>query len=151
MSSPNPTLSDLVPKVISFKIPTDKIGAVIGTGGKTIREIIDKTGTSIDIESDGTVKIYGQADAKLDMAINWVKTLGGLIDKGMIYHGKVRRIAEFGLFVELVPGQDGLVHISMIPRAQQANLANEFPIDSDLTVEVMDYDPATGRIRLKIA
>lgn len=150
MTEPNPTLSNLVPKLVSFKISGDKIGAVIGTGGKIIREIIEKTGTSIDIESDGTVKIYGLPDAKLDVAVGWVKTLAGLIDRGMIYHGKIRRIAEFGLFVELVPGQDGLVHISMIPRAKQTNMSNEFPIDSDLDVEVMDYDPSTGRIRLKL-
>lgn len=150
MTEPNPTLSSLVPKLISFKISTDKIGAVIGTGGKVIREIIDKTGTSIDIENDGIVKIFGLPDAKLDSAVVWVKTLAGLIERGMIFPGKVRRIAEFGLFVELVPGQDGLVHISMIPRAKQNAMVKEFPIDSDLSVEVMDYDPATGRIRLKL-
>lgn len=150
MTEPNPKLSDLVPKIVSFKVANDKIGAIIGTGGKVIREIIEKTGTMIDIEDDGTVKIFGGAESKLDMAVGWVKVLGGLIDKGAIYRGKIRRIAEFGLFVELVPGQDGLVHISMIPRHKQRNINQEYPIDSEVNVEVVDYDPATGRIRLRL-
>ncbi|OQA34421.1 MAG: Polyribonucleotide nucleotidyltransferase [Candidatus Dependentiae bacterium ADurb.Bin331] len=150
MTAPNPTLSDLVPKIVTFKVETDKIGAIIGTGGKVIREIIEKTGTMIDIEGDGTVKIFGGPEAKIDEAVNWVKLLGGLIDRGSIYRGKIRRIADFGIFVELVPGQDGLVHISMIPREKQRNLSQEYPIDSDVMVEVIDYDPVTGRIRLRM-
>jgi polyribonucleotide nucleotidyltransferase len=150
MTAPNPTLSDLVPKLVTFKVPTDKIGAIIGTGGKVIREIIDKTKTMIDIEGDGIVKIYGHPDADIDTAVNWVKVLGGLIERGAIYNGKIRRIADFGLFVELVPGQDGLVHISTIARNKQQNMMQEFPIDSDVKVEVIDYDAGTGRIRLKL-
>lgn len=150
MTAPNPTLSDLVPKIVTLKVETDKIGAIIGTGGKVIREIIEKTGTMIDIEGDGLVKIFGGPEAKIDEAVNWVKLLGGLIDNGSIYRGKIRRIADFGIFVELVPGQDGLVHISMIPREKQRNLSQEYPIDSDVMVEVVDYDPVTGRIRLRM-
>lgn len=150
MSKPNPTLSELVPQVISFKVSTDRIGAIIGTGGKTIREIIEKTGTAIDIESDGIVKIYGQPGPKLDMAVGWVKVLGGLIDKGSRYAGKIKRIAEFGLFVELVPGVDGLLHISALPKAKQMNFAQIFKINEVVTVEVMDYDDVSGRIRLKL-
>jgi polyribonucleotide nucleotidyltransferase len=150
MTAPNPTLSDLVPKIVTLKVETDKIGAIIGTGGKVIREIIEKTGTMIDIEGDGLVKIFGGPEAKIDEAVNWVKLLGGLIDRGSIYRGKIRRIADFGIFVELVPGQDGLVHISMIPREKQRNLSQEYPIDSDVMVEVIDYDPVTGRIRLRM-
>ena len=77
MFRPNPKLSDLVPQIVAFKVPTDKIGAIIGTGGKVIRDIIDKTGTKIDIENDGTVKIFGHPGPKLDQAVEWVKTLGG--------------------------------------------------------------------------
>ncbi len=150
MTAPNPTLSDLVPKIVTLKVETDKIGAIIGTGGKVIREIIEKTGTMIDIEGDGLVKIFGGPEAKIDEAVKWVKLLGGLIDNGSVYRGKIRRIADFGIFVELVPGQDGLVHISMIPREKQRNLTQEYPIDSDVMVEVIDYDPVTGRIRLRM-
>jgi polyribonucleotide nucleotidyltransferase len=150
MSKPNPELSSLVPKLISFKVDGDKIGAIIGTGGKTIREIVEKTKTTIDIEPDGLVKIFGGPEADLDMAVNWVKTLAGQLEIGARYVGKIRRIAEFGLFVELVPGQDGLVHVSAIPRDKQRNFAQLYKVDDTATVEVMDYDKATGRIRLRL-
>lgn len=150
MRAPNPNLSDLVPKYVSVKINTDKIGAVIGSGGKTIREITEKTKTTIDIEPDGTVQIFGGPEADLQGAVNWVKTLAGHIDVGARYKGKVRRLAEFGIFVELVPGQDGLVHVSSIARDKQRTFAQDYKIDDEVMVEVVDYDPTTGRIRLRI-
>lgn len=150
MSAPADKLSELVPHIVSFKVPTDKIGAIIGTGGKTIREIIEKTGTTIDIEGDGLVKIFGHPGPKMEMAIEWVKVLGGIIKAGTVYPGKIKRLAEFGLFVELVPGVDGLVHISAIPKQKQANLAKEYKVNDPLTVEVVEYDESNGRIRLKI-
>lgn len=150
MTAPNPKLSDLVPLIVSFKIPTDKIGAVIGSGGKIIRDIIDKTGTTIDIEDDGLVKIFGHPGEKLDQAVSWVKTLGGQIEKGTRYPGIIKRVADFGLFVEIAPGLDGLVHISMIPRADQEYFMRTVEIGSQLPVEVVDYEVETGRIRLKL-
>jgi polyribonucleotide nucleotidyltransferase len=150
MSAPNAELSELVPKFVTLKVDTDKIGAIIGTGGKTIREIIDKTGTTIDIEDDGLVKIFGTSAASIDMAIAWVKTLAGQIKQGMIFEGKIRRIAEFGLFVELVPGKDGLVHVSNIPQSKQRNFAQEYKVDQVVKVEVLDYEAETGRVRLRI-
>ncbi len=149
MSAPSPELSSHVPKIISFKIDVDKIGAVIGGGGKTIREIIDKTKTTIDIEDDGTVKIFGGPDALLDVAISWVKTLAGKIEVGSIFKGKVRRTADFGIFVELVPGVDGLIHISSLPKEEHRNFMEIYKIGQDLDVEVLDYDSSTGRIRLR--
>ncbi len=150
MSAPNPKVSDLVPQIVSFKVPTDKIGAIIGTGGKTIREIIEKTGSSIDIENDGLVKIFAHPGPKLDLAVNWVKTLGGQIEKGAIYQGRIKKLAEFGVFVELVPGVDGLVHVSALPRDKAANFMTTMKVEEPVTVEVLDYDPSTGRIRLKL-
>ena len=150
MSAPNPKVSDLVPQIVAFKVPTDKIGAIIGTGGKTIRDIIAKTGTSIDIEDDGTVKIFGHPGPKLDQAINWVKTLGGQIERGTIYEGKIKKLAEFGAFVEIAPGVDGLVHVSMMPRDLSSNFMSALKVEEPVTVEVADYDPTTGRIRLKL-
>lgn len=150
MSKPNPELSDLVPKYVSFKIDTDKIGAVIGVGGKVIREIIEKTKTEIDIESDGLVKIFGGPTADIPTAVNWVKTIAGQIELGARYVGKIKRIVDFGLFVELVPGQDGLVHVSNIPKDKQRNFAQFYKIDDVVTVEVADYDASTGRIRLRL-
>ncbi len=150
MSKPNENLSELVPQVVTFKIDTDKIGAVIGSGGKVIRQIIEATGTTIDIEGDGTVKIFGQPGEGTDLAVMWVKTLAGQIKKGATYEGIVRRTAAFGLFVEIVPGKDGLVHISAIPREKQQDLDKSYPIGMKCRVEVIEYDPELDRVRLKI-
>jgi len=150
MTKPNAQLSDLVPKFVTMKIATDKIGAIIGTGGKTIKEIIEKTGTTIDIEPDGLVKIFGQPGPGIDVAIHWIKILSGQIDAGMIFEGKIRRITEFGLFVEMVPGKDGLVHVSNIPRDFQRTFATHYKVDDVVKAEVLEYDDATGRVRLRI-
>lgn len=150
MTAPNTELSSLVPKLVTVKVPQDKIGAIIGTGGKVIKEIIAKTKTSIDIDETGLVKIFGGPDADLQMAINWVKTLGGQIDSGTIYTGKIKRLADFGLFVELVPGLDGLVHVSNIPRDKQRTFLRDYKVDDVVTVEVLEYDEATGRVRLRL-
>lgn len=150
MTAPASELSPLVPKLVTVKVPQDKIGAIIGTGGKVIREIIAKTNTSIDIDEDGLVKIFGAPGADIQMAINWVKTLGGQIEPGTIYHGKIKRLADFGLFVELVPGLDGLVHVSNIPRDKQRTFLRDYKVDDMVTVEVLEYDEATGRVRLRL-
>lgn len=150
MSEPNKKLSELVPRVETVKIDTDKIGAVIGSGGKTIREITEKTSTSIDIDQDGLVKIFGIPGAAIDQAIKWVKTLTGQITRGEVYTGKIRKIADFGMFVELVPGQDGLVHVSNLPRAVQKTFSRVYKVNDVVTVEVLDYDEVTGRISLRV-
>ncbi len=150
MAEPSASLSTLVPQVVTFKVNSDKIGAIIGSGGKVIREIIEKTGTSIDIEDDGLVKIFGQQGELMDYAVRWVKILAGQIEQGAIFDGIVRRVAEFGLFVELVPGKDGLVHVSAIPREKQRALAKEYPVESKLRVQVAEYDAEQDRVRLRL-
>ena len=150
MTAPNSELSPLVPKVITVQINSDKIGAIIGSGGKTIREITETTKTSIDIEPDGLVKIFGGPEAHVDHAVKWVKTLAGQIEKGSVFNGKVRRIVDFGVFVELVPGFDGLVHVSNIPRELQRTFAQTIKLNDEVKVEVLDHDEATGRTSLKI-
>lgn len=149
MSKSNP-LSDLVPKVVTVQINTDKIGAVIGGGGKTIREIIEKTKTQIDIAPDGLVKIFAGPEANIDLAVRWVKTLAGQLEVGSYYDGIVRKIADFGIFVELVPGLDGLVHVSNIPRDQQRTFARVYKPNDKVRVKVLDYDESSGRISLRI-
>jgi polyribonucleotide nucleotidyltransferase len=150
MSKPNPELSPLVPKVITISIAPDKIGAIIGSGGKTIREIIDVTKTAIDIEDSGLVKIFGGPETDLARAITWIKVLAGKIDIGSIFQGEVKRIAEFGIFVELVPGYDGLLHISNIPKDQQKNLSKLYKIGDKIIVEILDHDESTSRTSLKL-
>ncbi len=149
MSSPRLELSPHVPRILSLRIPKDKIGAVIGSGGKVIQEITDRTGTTIDIEEDGLVKIFARPESNGDLAISWVKILVGIIEIGAVYTGIVKRITDFGIFVEMAPGQDGLVHISTIPRDVQKELEKVFSVDSSVKVKVLDHDSVTGRIRLK--
>jgi polyribonucleotide nucleotidyltransferase len=150
LTEPRAKLSSLVPQIVSFKIPVEKIGAVIGSGGKTIKDIIAKTGTSIDISDEGLVRIYGKPGPGLDQAVSWVKVISGQIEKGMQFAGQVKRIAEFGIFVEVAPGLDGLVHVSTIARSQQATLTKDLPVGTQVRCEVLDYDVETGRIRLKL-
>lgn len=149
LSVPNPTLSVLVPQIVSFKVPIEKIGAIIGSKGATIKDIIAQTGTLIDIEADGLVKIFGHPGIKLDQAVAWVKTLGGLIEKGTIYQGRIKKLVDFGIFVEIAPGQDGLVHVSALPKNRQTNFLATMKVDDPVTVEVLEYDKATEKIRLK--
>jgi polyribonucleotide nucleotidyltransferase len=150
MTAPNQELSPLVPKVITIQIHSDKIGAIIGSGGKTIREITETTKTSIDIEPDGLVKIFGGPEAHIDQAVKWIKTLAGQIEKGSVFMGKVRRIVDFGMFVELVPGFDGLVHVSNLPRDMQRNFMQTIKLNDEVKVEVLDHDESTGRTSLKL-
>lgn len=149
MSKPNEELSEMVPKVVIVKVSTDRIGGIIGTGGKIVKEIVEKTGTSVDIEDDGSVKIFGVPGDKMDKAITWVKILGGAIEPGVVVDGRVRRVAEFGVFVEVAPGKDGLVHVSVIPREKQREMSKHYRVDESVKVEIMSYDDETGRIRLK--
>lgn len=150
MTEPNKELSDLVPKLTTLKVNTEKIGAIIGTGGKVIREIIDKTKTTIDIEDDGLVKIFGGPDANVPLAIHWVKTLAGQIEPNSRFEGPIKKVAEFGLFVELVPGVDGLVHVSNIPRDKQRTFNQSYKVGDVVNVEVLEYDETTGRVRLRL-
>lgn len=150
LAAPKAEVSSLVPRIVSFKVPKDKIGAIIGTGGKVIKEIIEVTDTKIDIEDSGMVNIFGHPGEKLDKAVNWVKTLAGLIERDSIYHGIIKRRAEFGLFVEIVPGQQGLVHISTVPKNEQQAFFKKYADGDLVTVKVLDYDSESGKIRLKI-
>lgn len=143
-----PQVSSLAPRVFSMKVPTDKIGAIIGPSGKNIREIIAKTNTQIDIEDDGTVKIYAKNNESAAEAENWVRTLSGEIKPGTVYAGIIRRIADFGLIVELVAGKEGMVHISTIAKEVQRDFEDHYKIGDKLTVKVLAVDKETGRIRL---
>ena len=148
MTAPRNDISPYAPRVTLVKISVDKIGAVIGTGGKTIKEIVAKTGAQIDIEDDGTIKIYAKNTAVAQEAEDWIKTLVGDVEVGAIFEGKIVRYAEFGIFVELVPGRDGLVHVSMIAKNKQKDIEQTYKVGDKLKVRVMAYDADTGRIRL---
>jgi polyribonucleotide nucleotidyltransferase len=147
MSEPSKEMSPLVPRFYSLSIDPNKVGGVIGSGGKIIKEIIEKTGTTIDIEGSD-VNIYGKNKEGIDLAILWVKILADQVEQGMQLDGEIARIAEFGLFVDIAPGKAGLVHISKIPRDLQAQMDKHYPIGSKLKVVVLDYEKESGKIRL---
>lgn len=148
LDKPRKQLSEFAPRVSTLKIPTDKIGMVIGPSGKNIREIIAQTGAQIDIEDDGTVKIYAKNNESASEAAKWVKILSGDIEIGSVFNGIIRRIADFGLIVELIMGKEGMVHISTIARSRQQTLERDYKVGDKLTVKVMALDRETGRIRL---
>lgn len=150
MSKPSDALSPLVPRITTIKIDSEKIGAIIGKGGSTIREITETTKTTIDVEPDGLVKIFGAIGSEPDLAVRWIKVLTGQILPRDVFDGTVKRIVDFGLFVELVPGVQGLVHISAIPKDKQKTFMQLYKPDTKVKVEVLDYDSYSNRISLKI-
>ena len=105
-------LGEYAPKIESIKVPTDKIRDIIGTGGKIIREIVEKTGAKINIDDDGTVKIAASDQEKIDAAKNWISSIVSEPEPGMIYTGKVVKVVDFGAFVNFFGAKDGLVHVS---------------------------------------
>ena len=140
-------LKEHAPRIITVKIPIDKIGALIGPGGKNIRSLQEETGTKIDIEEDGTVYIASTNSAGAKIAQERVSGLGENAVIGNIYTGKVVRIADFGAFVEILPGMDGLVHISQLDSQRVNKVEDVVNMGDEITVMVTDIDPQ-GKIRL---
>ena len=142
-------LSPNAPMTMTLKIDQDKIRDVIGKGGATIRSICEETGASVDIADDGTVKIYGDTREACQAAYDRVYGVTAEAEIGKIYHGTVTRIVEFGAFVNILPGQDGLVHISQIADHRVENVGDYLQMGQKLDVVVMDLD-SRGRIKLSI-
>jgi polyribonucleotide nucleotidyltransferase len=140
-------LKEWAPRIITVKIPVDKIGALIGPGGKNIRSLQEETGTKIDIEEDGTVYIASTDAVGAKIAQERVEALGDSAVVGNIYTGKVVRIADFGAFVEILPGVDGLVHISQLDSERVNKVEDVVGMGDEITVMVTDIDPQ-GKIRL---
>ncbi|HUV06807.1 MAG TPA: polyribonucleotide nucleotidyltransferase, partial [Spirochaetia bacterium] len=116
LAEPRDSISDYAPKIITLKVDTDKIGAVIGPGGKTIKGISEKTGATINIDDDGTTTIYCRNKEKAEEAMKIIENLVVEPEVGKVYNGKVKRIMDFGAFVEFLPGKEGLCHISKLAR-----------------------------------
>src|SRR5215216_6784481 len=142
-----PELKEHAPRIITVKIPVDKIGALIGPGGKNIRALQEETGAKIDIEEDGTVYIASTDSVGAKIAQERVEALGDSAVIGNIYTGKVVRIADFGAFVEILPGVDGLVHISQLDTERVNKVEDVVNMGDEITVMVTDIDPQ-GKIRL---
>ncbi len=148
MTSTRNEISRNAPRVLSFKVPTETIGAIIGLAGKNIKELIKRTGTSIDIDDDGTVKIYAKNSEQAQEAAKVIKIVAGDIQEGMEFDGIIRKFADFGIFVELAPGKDGLIHISQIARDKIAQFNETIHINDPIKVRVLSYEKASGKIKL---
>jgi polyribonucleotide nucleotidyltransferase len=144
---PRADLKDHAPRITTVKIPVGKIGALIGPGGKNIRALQEETGTKIDIEEDGTVYIAAVQGAGAKLAIERIEALGESPEIGRIYTGKVVRIEAFGAFVEILPGTDGLVHISQLDSERVNSVEDIVGMGDEITVMITDIDPM-GKIRL---
>ena len=140
-------ISKFAPKIKVLHIPVEKIGEVIGPGGKVIRKIISETGANVDIEDDGTVNISALDKENVDKAVAWVKSLTREVKKDEVFEGEVKRIQPFGAFVEILPGKDGLVHISQMAPGYVANPADVVKVGQKVKVRVREIDDM-GRINL---
>ncbi|RMF84851.1 MAG: polyribonucleotide nucleotidyltransferase, partial [Nitrospinota bacterium] len=147
LDRPRPHLSTYAPRIITLRINPDKIRDVIGPGGKMIRSIIDRTGVSIDIDNDGLISIASQDEKAAQQAIEIIKELTAEAEVGKIYIGKVKRIVDFGAFVEILPGTEGLLHISQISDRRVRSVADELREGDEILVKVLEVDPQ-GRIKL---
>ncbi|MBI4295629.1 MAG: polyribonucleotide nucleotidyltransferase [Chloroflexi bacterium] len=147
ISSPRPQMSPYAPRMYKLTIPPDKIGAVIGSGGKTIRSIIEETKASIDIEDDGTVLVGSPDEKSARRAIEIIEGLTKEAEIGAIYTGKVTRILPFGAMVEILPGKEGLVHISELADYRVAKVEDIAKVGDEVTVKVIGIDNL-GRVNL---
>jgi polyribonucleotide nucleotidyltransferase len=149
LSKPRETMSEWAPTIITMKIDPEKIREVIGKGGAVIRQITEETGTSIDIENDGTVKIASVQGAAGREAQRRIELITADIEVGRIYEGKVARLMDFGAFVTILPGRDGLVHISQISEERVERVGDKLKEGDVVRVKVLEVD-RQGRVRLSM-
>ncbi|MBI2405341.1 polyribonucleotide nucleotidyltransferase [Candidatus Gottesmanbacteria bacterium] len=140
IGQPRKSLSQYAPKVQVVKIPIEKIGEVIGPGGRMIRQIIASTGTAVDVEDDGSVMISGTDAASVAKAVEWVQGLTKEIHVDEEYEGEVKRILPFGAFVEILPGKEGMVHVSQMSPGYVSNPSDVVQIGQKVKVRVMEID-----------
>ena len=142
-------ISEFAPRIHTIKINPEKIRDVIGKGGATIRQLTEETGTTIEIDDNGTVKIAATDNEQAKDAIRRIEALTAEIEVGRIYEGKVVRLADFGAFVNILPGKDGLVHISQICQERVQNVSDHLKEGDEVKVKVLEVD-RQGRVRLSI-
>ncbi len=149
LDAPREITSENAPSMTTLKIDQDKIRDIIGKGGATIRQITEESGATVDIDDDGTVKVFGQNAAARDAAIEMIQAITAEAEIGEIYTGKVARIVDFGAFVTILPGKDGLVHISQIADERVENVSDYLSEGQEVQVKVLDVDQR-GRIKLSM-
>jgi polyribonucleotide nucleotidyltransferase len=147
IAQPRPNLSDYAPRMITIKIDPEKIGAVIGPGGKIVRGIQERLGIRIDIEDDGTVFISGTNGVAVEQGVNEVRNLVEDAEVGKIYTGRITRVEPYGVFVEFLPNKEGMVHISQLSDRPLRHPDEEVKLNDEIMVMVVDIDPA-GKVRL---
>ena len=151
ISAPRPDLKPHAPRIVQITIPGEFIGAVIGTGGKVIQEIQKTTGTTITItEQDelGIVDIFGDNKEGMDAALKWIKDITTVPEEGNIYKGKVVSILEFGAFVQILPGKEGLLHISELDWKKVDKVEDVLKVGDEVEVKLLEIDSKTGKMRL---
>jgi polyribonucleotide nucleotidyltransferase len=147
LKSPRADVSRHAPRIVTIRIPVDKIRDVIGPGGKMIRSIIERTGVKIDVEDNGTVNVASADEASAAKAIGIIQELTATPELNKTYAGKVQRITDFGAFVEIMPGVDGLLHVSEIAHYRVKDVRDELKEGDQVMVKVINIDPS-GKIRL---
>jgi polyribonucleotide nucleotidyltransferase len=147
LSAPRNTLNPYAPRIITMQINPDKIKDVIGSGGKVIRSIVEQTGAKIDIEDSGVINIASSDEAAANKAKEIIRGIVQDAEVGKLYMGKVRKIMDFGAFVEIFPGTDGLLHISQISDQRIEKVTDELKEGDEVLVKVLEID-RQGKIRL---
>ena len=147
ISKPSDAISDLAPKIVTFRIDIDKIGALIGPGGKVVKALSEQYGVRINTEDDGTVSIYGKTAASSEDCKKAVMGIVADPEVGIVYKGKVTRIMEFGAFVEILPGKEGLVHISKLSRSHISQVSDVLKEGQEIPVKLLEVDKM-GRLNL---
>ena len=151
ISEPRADYKPFVPRIIQIRIPGDFIGAVIGKGGEVIQKIQKETGTTITIteeNGEGIVDIFGENKESMDKALEWINGICAVPEVGQIYHGKVVSILEFGAFVEILPGKEGLLHISELDWGKTDKVEDVLNIGDEVDVKLLEIDEKTGKMRL---
>ncbi|NUM73757.1 polyribonucleotide nucleotidyltransferase [candidate division KSB1 bacterium] len=147
LSASRPELSPYAPRILTVKVPTDSIGLIIGPGGKTIRDITERTGTTIDIDDSGVVTIAGVDPEACNKAKAIIQGMVAEPEVGAVYQGTVKGIKEFGAFVEIMPGREGLLHISQIDHRRIARVEDVLKLGDEVTVKLIEVAP-DGKLRL---
>jgi len=149
LDAPRQVTSENAPSMVTLKVDSDKIRDIIGKGGATIRSITEESGATVDIDDDGTVKVFGQDQSSRDKAVAMIEEITAEAEVGAIYTGRVERIVDFGAFVNILPGKDGLLHISQIANERVENVSDHLSEGDEIRVKVLDVDQR-GRIKLSL-
>ena len=149
LSEARPEVGEHAPRIETLQIPTDKIREVIGSGGKVIREIVEKTGAKVDINDDGVIKVASSDGAAITAAINWIKSIAAEPEVGEIYKGKVVKTVDFGAFVNFFGARDGLVHISQLTNQRTNKVTDVIKEGDSVFVKLLGFDDR-GKVRLSM-